>query len=137
MGVGRERTSPPPSHPSMLKNAFSPQQGGEISLNIKVPFCFSMQQRSAVRERAAFEADAIIRVLSGAVPADLPGFRRLTSLKLRAAAFMFSRLSPLGTLGRNKPSWEFCTLMFGIVDGTWGQHLCLDNRTWKIASRVP
>lgn len=71
----------------MLKNAFRPQQGGEISLNIKVQFYFSMQQGSEMRERASFEADAIIRVLSGAVQANLPWFQQVNFIKAPSYCF--------------------------------------------------
>lgn len=71
----------------MLKHAFSPQQGSEISLSIKVQFYFSMQQSSEMRDRVSFEADAIIKVLSGVVQAKLPWFQQVNFIKARSYCF--------------------------------------------------
>lgn len=71
----------------MLQNAFSPQQGSKISLNIKVQFYFSMQQSSEMREWVSFEADAIIKVLSGVVQANLPWFQQVNFIKAPSYCF--------------------------------------------------
>lgn len=84
-GVGGGRSSP--YMVRMLQNAFSPQQGSKISLNIKVQFYFSMQQGSEMREWVSFEADAIIKVLSGVVQANLPWFQQVNFIKAPSYCF--------------------------------------------------
>ena len=84
MGDGGGRAIPHPFHP---QHAFSSQRGSEISLNIKVPFCFSMQQSSEMREHVSFEANAIIKVLSGVVKANLPWFQQVNFIKAPSYCF--------------------------------------------------
>lgn len=84
---GDRGPAPIPSILRMLKNAFGPQQGSEISLNIKVQFYFSVQQSSEMRDHVSFEADAIIKVLSGVVQANLPWFQQVNFIKTPSYRF--------------------------------------------------
>lgn len=62
-------------------------KAAKLAWNIKVQFYFSMQQSSEMREWVSFEADAIIKVLSGVVQANLPWFQQVNFIKAPSYCF--------------------------------------------------